>query len=85
MAAFPTIHLNGTSKEALLEQQLAAIKALRAATDALSAAAPHGRDYYVQGPLAFTVARDEHVARLTKITEVIREIEALALHISEAA
>jgi hypothetical protein len=58
---------------------------LRAALQALQVAGPNGRDYYVQGPLAFTVARDEHVVRLTKITEVIREIEALALHISEAA
>ena len=44
----PTIHLNGTNGADLLSQTVDAMLALSGAINALMAAAPHGRDYYVQ-------------------------------------
>lgn len=45
----PTVHINGTSKEALLEQAVAVCDAARALLQALVEASPNGRDFYVQG------------------------------------
>ncbi len=56
----PSIHLNGTSAEQLLEQACEAGNAVRAAIVALEAAGPNARDYYPQGDDAFTRARAEH-------------------------
>jgi hypothetical protein len=75
----PTIHLNGTSRESLLEGYQEAIDALVEAGRKVAAAGPNGRDYYVQGNKAFPQAMDEHEARLTKIRKVILELEAIAV------
>jgi hypothetical protein len=47
--AVPTIHLNGTSRESLMEDLLGAYHALTEAIAALGRACPNGRDYYPQG------------------------------------
>jgi hypothetical protein len=70
----PTIHLNGTSKVALLAALELAYDALGEAYDAIKETAPNGRDYYVQGPNAITVAGIEHHDRLKKVDEVREEI-----------
>lgn len=73
----PTVHLNGSSADTLLEGYEAAAESLGAALEALAGAAPNARDYYVQGPSAFEEARREHVARLEKVTAVLEEIRLL--------
>jgi hypothetical protein len=42
---FPSVNLNGTSRAALIEQNFAALQALRATVEAIRRGAPHGRDY----------------------------------------
>lgn len=79
----PTIHLNGTSREALESEAMASYDALRAAGDALCAMMVNGRDFYPQGPDAFTAARAEHVSRIDKLRAVLAEIEQLILHLQE--
>jgi len=74
----PTIHGNGTSGEALLTQQTDAVSALYDALEAMTAAAPNGRDYYPQGPEAFRLAAAEHAARIAKVRAVLAEYEAAA-------
>ena len=74
----PTVHLNGTSKDELLQGYLDAINALREASVKIGHAGPNARDYYVQGHDAFTQARDQHVARLIKLAEVQKELEQIA-------
>jgi len=76
----PTIHLNGTSKERLLEALEEAYQAITAAQLKLSEAAPNGRDYYPQGPDVILEAVHEHNARVQKLEDVKKEIE----HICEA-
>lgn len=80
----PMIHLNGSSRERLLEQQTDAAAALREALEALVEASPNGRDYYPQGSGAVQAAMREHEDRLRRIQSVLCEIEALAEAISEA-
>ncbi len=75
--AVPTIHLNGTSKESFRKDLGNAHESIRNAIDALLAMAPHGRDYYVQGPDAYGVARREHEARIEKLSSVRDEVLAI--------
>jgi hypothetical protein len=74
----PTIHLNGTSAEALRNQYAAAHTAVEQAITALSEAAPHGRDYYVRGGSAYAQAAMEHSYRMNALTRVRDEL--LELH-----
>lgn len=79
----PTIHLNGTSREALLEAVCTAGQAVDEAMTALCKAAPHGRDYYPQGAGALAEAEATHREWLAKLREVYDELMALALRINE--
>lgn len=77
MMMVPTIHLNGTPHERLMEQVSAAREALRATVEALSEMTPNGRDYYPQGEGAFDKAAREHAARIQKISAVDAELAEL--------
>lgn len=79
----PTIHNNGTSKRALIEANCEASSALRLALEALAAACPNARDYYPQGPGAFNLAMREHEARIGKLRDVYKELEALTIAIDD--
>lgn len=76
----PTIHLNGTSAEALTDMYEEAFRAVARALEAVAEAAPNARDYYVQGDGAFEKARAEHETRARKLREVQEELRALAEH-----
>jgi hypothetical protein len=80
----PTIHLNGTSRDALAESYANAGGAVRAALNALVEAAPNARDYYPQGGDAFTAAAAEHNARCAALRKVLEELSALAEHVADA-
>ena len=80
----PSIHLNGTSRDELVEQLIKAARSLRLAIEALGEATPNGRDYYVQGPSALHQARGEHRVRLGKLQDVYDELETLAEAIHSA-
>ena len=79
----PTIHMNGTSKESLLDDACNVMNAIYKAIDVACAAAPNARDYYTQGNEAYSKARDEHDARIERLEAVRKEYEALALAISD--
>lgn len=76
----PTIHPNGTNRQALHEGYRDAITALEAAITALVFTAPNGRDYYPQGPDAYRQAEREHVARIRALNDVVLDLHALAAH-----
>lgn len=79
---FPTVHLNGTSSTALLDENLEALEAVNAAVRALERASPNARDYYPQGPNAFRAVQAEHQERIDKLQAVAvdlsRIVDALA-------
>jgi hypothetical protein len=74
----PTIHMNGTSRNRLLDDICEATDALERAYQAIKRCAPNGRDYYPQGPEALTTATNEHMDRLRKVEAVQSELNALA-------
>jgi len=75
--AVPTVHLNGTGKQGLVEPLRAALSALRAASRAVESAAPNARDYYPQGAGAYEIAAKEHASRLAKIASIMDEVSAM--------
>lgn len=74
----PTVHLNGTSKDALVEQLCAAIYSVHEAGRKLAAACPNGRDYYTQDGNAIGKALAQHEARMTKLRDVAAELTVIA-------
>lgn len=79
-ATLPTVHLNGTGREALVEARREACDALRAAEEALGAVAPNARDYYTRAdyPACFERARELHVARAALLVRLREELTAEA-------
>lgn len=82
--AVPTVHLNGTGREALERQYFEAAKATTKALQALREAAPNERDYYVQGSDAFKRARREHEDRVARMESVKEELYHLHDQIMDA-
>lgn len=80
----PTIHLNGTGREALMTQVLDAAHAVDAAFTALCAMEPHGRDYYPQGANALRHAQREHGERIDAVRAIYRDLQKLAMRIDSA-
>lgn len=68
----PVIHLNGTSREALMEQYIDARDAVEQAIVVLCRAAPNPRDYPVAG--TFGEATTEHAARVNALCVVSQEL-----------
>jgi hypothetical protein len=72
----PTVNLNGTSGEELLNQVSAVLAGLRQTQQAMSEATPHGRDYqHDASGESYRAARAEHINRMTQIFELIRWYE----------
>lgn len=80
----PSVHLNGTPRDRLLEQLETAGSALRRAIGCLHDAAPNARDYYTQGDHAYTAAAREHNARIARVHDVLAEIQAIYEHTADA-
>lgn len=70
----PTVHLNGTSRSALMKAYEEAQRAVGSALVALHETAPNARDYYPQGPGAVTLAIAEHQARIDRLVDVRTEL-----------
>jgi hypothetical protein len=72
--AVPTVHLNGTSKADLLEQQAKAREKINETLLALQEASPHPRDYYVQGTEIWNLAVKQHQARVKRFQQTYDEL-----------
>lgn len=77
--AVPTVHLNGTSKATLLEQQASIRDAIRNTIDVLRKAAPHSRDYYPQEGDAWKRAEQQHLARIKLLNDMYGEMMQISL------
>jgi hypothetical protein len=73
-AQMPVLHLNGTSKAALVQKNRRALDAVDIAIEALQDAMPHGRDYYPAGPAAYPVARAAHALRLRALEHIKEQL-----------
>ncbi len=74
----PHIHLNGTSKNELLDNLCDASCAMEDAIEALKPNVPNGRDYYPLGPEAMKLARNQHDDRLKRLHAIKSELDYLA-------
>lgn len=73
----PVPNINGTSKDELIRQQKAVVKAARALVEALREAAPNGRDYQTVEAERFDAARDQWTARMNAAERILKEAELL--------
>lgn len=78
----PIVHPNGTSRASLVDLRCAAGAKLREALEALSAMAPHGRDYYLEEG-RFEAAVAQHQRRVFMVREVWKEIQDETIAISK--
>ena len=69
----PTVHINGTSRDDLENQQIAVVHAADKLLTALSNASPHARDYYVQDDMAAVEAAREHRVRIEAVVKIYND------------
>lgn len=81
----PTVHLNGDTADRLVEQNRNVADAARALLEALAEASPNARNFYVQGPNAFSQAASEHTARCEAVRAVMADAATIALAVQEQA
>jgi hypothetical protein len=79
----PTLHLNGSGYDRLFGLHAEANGALRTAMAKLAEAAPHGRDFYVQGDDAYAQARKQHEDRLDRLRSIMEELETIMEDLSD--
>lgn len=80
----PTIHLNGTSRQDLLDDLTTAVTAMYRAIECVQDTAPNARDYYPQGGTAWRGADTEHRGRVERLRAVLAELGELAEHVADA-
>lgn len=73
----PSVHLNGTSFEELHSGIDKQFYAVRDALDSLEANWPNARDYYVQGPDAFSIANKQHTEWLRQLQDIMLQLRAI--------
>jgi hypothetical protein len=78
----PKLNINGSSADDLIEPRLKAVDHLMDAIEALSDAAPHGRDY-PNSHTAFLADREAHYTRLATIRRLREDIFAEAIAIKQ--
>lgn len=79
----PTVHMNGTSRDELVEQLCKVSRQFNNLMAALLDAAPNGRDYYPQGDNALRDAQEERRADLKALDAMAKRYEALAETIAD--
>ncbi len=79
----PLVHMNGTSKQQLIDVRERAWYALSDAFAALREIAPNGRDYYPYGPDELGKAIDANMDRMRLVQSVIDELAEEMVAISD--
>lgn len=79
----PLINMNGSSRRALIEQQIDVMRAFDALREVMAEAAPHGRDYQLR-PDEYPAAREAWMERMQALAAMKQEIEAHAMAIQES-
>ena len=77
----PSVHLNGTSREMLLDGYTDAYRKLIEFREAFNSIEHNARDYYVQGPDAYSQARNLRDAQFQHIVDLMSYLEAHLLHL----
>lgn len=83
MVMIPSVHLNGTSKQELIQSNLAAKNAITEAIIHVQRSAPNGRDFYPQSTNAIITAVAEHWERINKLKKVRDDFEKILEKLTE--
>ncbi len=80
---FPTLHLNGTGPDMLIDGYSEAMTKVREAQKAIGNIEFHARDYYVQDNdgAAWQQARIEHASRINRLEAVLMELQEIAINV----
>lgn len=70
MTSIPTVHINGSDAQTLLDANMDVLATLRILDTKIREAAPNARDYYVDGSGVYELARKEHDVALRAIQGV---------------
>jgi len=81
--ALPTISLNGTKREVLIDHRTAVLARLNASLEAMADATPHPRDYATAAQ--YEAAVGLHSDRQARMTVLAQEIENEAIMIDKLA
>ena len=81
----PTVHLNGTSREELIDQYSGIFTAIRATRQALQNSAPHSRDYPPHGFSSYPEAREQYQRWTKMLTDLEEEVMNVAVEVAEQA
>lgn len=81
--SIPTIHMNGTSAESLINDAMAAYQAVGKALDAMRHVTPNLRDYYIKGEKAGLKARNDHAARQKMLSDIREDLETIITGIQD--
>lgn len=73
----PQINMNGSSKESLMTQVLAAADACHNLLSVLAEMRPHGRDYQTAPEGSYTKAREEAQQRELKVQSVYDDLNTI--------
>lgn len=79
MTMIPTVHMNGDTRQSLIDQNMAVYYAADKLLTALDGASPNGRNFYTQGPKAFSDAQTEHTARWVAVNKIRHEMETIII------
>lgn len=79
----PTIHLNGTGRQRLLEGYTSAWQSLQASIETLAKVECHARDYYVHpDPQAFDKARAQRDQQFDDLRRIQQELYSVIEHLT---
>ena len=76
----PTCHLNGSSPQSLLADNVAVRDLLQQTLDSLCNAAPSARDYYIQGQGYYETARQQWEEKLNTLESLLAK-QAVLTHL----
>jgi hypothetical protein len=83
MSTLPTVHLNGTSCEMLIEGYETAYRKLIKFKHAFNTLEFNARDYYVAEPDAWSKACDEREKMMNNVKELLEYFEAHLIHLAD--
>lgn len=79
----PTIHLNGTGAKTIFDENLEAMHAICDALAVIEKMEFNARDYYPQGPEAYTAARAERNTHVEALRQAKEHFMQVAMHAQE--
>jgi hypothetical protein len=82
ITVLPSVNLNGTSRNELIEQNMQVLRSLRTAAASIRLAAPNGRDY--PDPEAYKAVRAAFDANIASIRCMIAEYERTLEHLADS-